>query len=315
MKSLRDLRVLASFFASLTLAVSLAFADTADQIEAKLKKEASHIVVGKVQTISVTRATGMGKERLEAITATILVSEVEKGDAAQPGKTIRVKYSRRTGPNTQKFLDVPVHDPVPKESDNVRIYLTNSLKVLQPNGFVLHPNSPNKVVKAKPVNQNRRRDQVRVASKPDNGENDNNQEEVSTPKTPIQDFPTRGGWKPGDEVRIKGTVRTLAGWKLRLVGNDSVRWEFEESKVSISSADGRLPDGLSKEFQLDTAPFKISASWELIRQNRQLRLYDLTVDGEAFDSELLFLVKKAGTIRINIGSGQYNSVPPKPDGD
>ena len=103
------------------------------------------------------------------------------------------------------------------------------------------------------------------------------------------------------------TASSLQGATLQLVNNNQVTWDFSKSKVTIASADSSLPPGLVAELLADgSAPSTIRASWELTDSNKQLRLFDLTIDGELDSARTVTLpIRRTGVNRIDVGRKQY----------
>ena len=106
------------------------------------------------------------------------------------------------------------------------------------------------------------------------------------------------------------------------VGNEDLTWRFDKSVVEISSGGDRLaPEVVSDVLSLggdalnavadhpwapaDLGVKAISASWELVDENRKIRLYDLEVDGDEFSGEIELPIMEAGDFHIDLGSQQY----------
>jgi hypothetical protein len=92
----------------------------------QLQKDATHIVVGTVQTISVSRGKE-GDYELMRYVAKITIRAVEKGKGIEPGQVIEVLYLSKAwlGNGTPPPGDLG-HRPMPKTQDFVRVYLTNA---------------------------------------------------------------------------------------------------------------------------------------------------------------------------------------------
>ena len=106
------------------------------------------------------------------------------------------------------------------------------------------------------------------------------------------------------------------------VGNEDLTWRFDKSVVEISSGGDRLAsevvsdvlslggDALNAVADHPWAPADlgvkaISASWELVDENRKIRLYDIEVDGDEFSGEIELPIMEAGDLHLNLGSQQY----------
>ncbi|MEM7314609.1 MAG: hypothetical protein AAF497_15795, partial [Planctomycetota bacterium] len=59
----------------------------------------------------------------------------------------------------------------------------------------------------------------------------------------------------------------------------------------------------------DSEPSTITASWELSEENTHLQLFDLNVDGVQVVRRVSLPIERAGPIRLNLGSQQYNVFP------
>lgn len=114
--------------ATLLVAVSAntaVFAAKAITPRAQLEKEAMHIVVGKVRSITST-ANQNAQYATTNYAAVIAISGVEKGDGLKPGDIVEVRYVSRAwrGSGSPPPFDSG-HSPRPKENDTVRAYLVN----------------------------------------------------------------------------------------------------------------------------------------------------------------------------------------------
>ncbi len=106
------------------------------------------------------------------------------------------------------------------------------------------------------------------------------------------------------------------------VGNEDLTWRFDKSVVEISSGGDRLAsevvsdvlslggDALNAVADHPWAPADlgvkaISASWELVGENRKIRLYDMEVDGDEFSGEIELPIMEAGDLHLDLGSQQY----------
>jgi hypothetical protein len=92
----------------------------------RLEKDATHIVVGKVQSISSTHKVG-GSYRLTYYVADILIDRVEKGESLKSGEVVQARYLSRAwvGTGTPPPNDSG-HYPTAKQDDYVRVYLVNN---------------------------------------------------------------------------------------------------------------------------------------------------------------------------------------------
>ncbi len=93
--------------------------------KAQLEKAATHIVVGKVGSISSTTNLH-GQYATTTYTANIAIDRVEKGEGVKPGDVVEVRYLatgwRGSGPPPPFDSG---HSPRPKQNDTVRAYLVN----------------------------------------------------------------------------------------------------------------------------------------------------------------------------------------------
>ncbi len=93
--------------------------------KAQLEKAATHVVVGKVGSISST--TNLDAQyATTTYTAQIVINRVEKGDGLKPGDVVEVRYLTRgwQGSGSPPPFDSG-HSPRPKQNDAVRAYLVN----------------------------------------------------------------------------------------------------------------------------------------------------------------------------------------------
>lgn len=114
-------------------------AEVPNQSVESLKKNASHIVVGKVTVIR-DRTINSGDYEETESTAEITVATVEKGDGISTGDGIQAQYWRKRW--IGKGSPPPGsngHRGIPKKNDKVRVYLTKvkgrGYDVQFPNGF------------------------------------------------------------------------------------------------------------------------------------------------------------------------------------
>jgi hypothetical protein len=101
------------------------FAAKALTPKAQLEKAATHVVVGKVRSISFT--TNLDARFLTTTYAAVIaISDVEKGERLKPGDIVEVRYISRAwrGSDSPPPFDSG-HSPRPKENDTVRAYLVN----------------------------------------------------------------------------------------------------------------------------------------------------------------------------------------------
>ena len=106
-------------------ATTAAFAAKALTPKAQLEKAATHIVVGKVRSITST-TNQAAQYATTTYAAVIAISNVEKGDGLTPGDVVEVRYVTRAwrGSGSPPPFDLG-HSPRPKENDTVRAYLVN----------------------------------------------------------------------------------------------------------------------------------------------------------------------------------------------
>jgi hypothetical protein len=134
--------VLSAFVA---VAPTITLAAKAPLSPEELKKEATHIVTGKVvevtsktQKSKVEKAWGIHRDRV--FTITVRLSDVVKGADVQKGEQMEVEAwqpSKRIPP----LSGLQGHGAIPKRGDTVALYLKgkngNAFKPLLPNGIVI----------------------------------------------------------------------------------------------------------------------------------------------------------------------------------
>jgi hypothetical protein len=112
--------LLLAIFASTTV-----FAAKALTPKAQLEKAATHIVVGKVGSISST-TNEAAQYATTTFTAKIIIDRVEKGEGLKAGDIVQVRYHtqgwRGSGPPPPFDSG---HSPRSKQNDTVRAYLVN----------------------------------------------------------------------------------------------------------------------------------------------------------------------------------------------
>ena len=91
----------------------------------QLEKEATHIVVGKVRSISSTQQV-KGEWGFTNYVAEIAIDKVEKGEGLKAGDDVQVRYYSQgwRGSGSPPPFDSG-HSPRPKQDDSVRVYLVN----------------------------------------------------------------------------------------------------------------------------------------------------------------------------------------------
>jgi hypothetical protein len=114
--------------ATLLVAVSVAtavFAAKALTPKAQLEKAATHVVVGKVRSITSTASLD-AQYATTTYSARIAIDRVEKGEGLKPGDVVEVRYLTRgwRGSGSPPPFDSG-HSPRPKQNDTVRAYLVN----------------------------------------------------------------------------------------------------------------------------------------------------------------------------------------------
>jgi hypothetical protein len=91
----------------------------------QLEKDATHIIVGRVQSISSTTQR-YGKYDIANYVAAIVVAELEKGVGLKAGDIIHARYKWTTWLSSgSRPVGDPGHWPTPHEGDAVRVYLVN----------------------------------------------------------------------------------------------------------------------------------------------------------------------------------------------
>jgi hypothetical protein len=120
----------------------------------KLRREATHIVVGRVVRVYSAPERAVGKQRMVRLVAEVTVQEVEKGESVRPGDTIFARYWRAEWLGTPEEAPPDATTsiaPAPRAGDRVRAYLGldrenglgkdsgRGLNVLFPNGFQILP--------------------------------------------------------------------------------------------------------------------------------------------------------------------------------
>lgn len=126
-----------------------------------------------------------------------------------------------------------------------------------------------------------------------------------------------GGYQVVDPSRLTSSTHQWCQ-----VGNEGLTLRFDKSMVEISSGGDRLAsevvsdvlslggDALNAVADHPWAPADlgvkaISASWELVDENRKIRLYDIEVDGDKFSGEIELPIMEAGDFHLDLGSQQY----------
>jgi hypothetical protein len=114
--------------ATLLVAVSAntaVFAAKAITPKAQLEKEATHIVVGKVRSISSSQQL-KSQWAFTNYVAEIVIDKVEKGEGLKAGDVAQVRYHSQgwRGSGSPPPYDSG-HSPIPKQDDSVRVYLVN----------------------------------------------------------------------------------------------------------------------------------------------------------------------------------------------
>jgi hypothetical protein len=108
------------------LAASTAFAAKPITSPDQMQKAATHIIVGKVLSISSTKSQ-QGDFATTNYVAEIAIDRVEKGDGLKPGGVVPVRYVAIgwVGGGPPPPFDSG-HSPIPKPGDGVRAYLVNT---------------------------------------------------------------------------------------------------------------------------------------------------------------------------------------------
>jgi hypothetical protein len=101
------------------------FAAKAYTTKAQLEKAATHIVVGKVRSISITQHVD-AQWAFTNYVAAITIDRVEKGEGLKAGDIVQVRYHSQgwRGSGSPPPYDSG-HSPTPKQDDTVRAYLVN----------------------------------------------------------------------------------------------------------------------------------------------------------------------------------------------
>ena len=106
------------------------------------------------------------------------------------------------------------------------------------------------------------------------------------------------------------------------VGNEELSWRFSDSSVEISSSGEPLPAEIVSEVlsiagemlnalgdhwlaPADAKVRKITASWELVDEDRKIRLFDMKVDGTSSSSEIELPIAELGESQLSIGAHKY----------
>jgi hypothetical protein len=117
-----------TFAGILLLAVfakSAVFAAKALTPKAQLEKAATHIVVGKVRSITCTTHVD-AQFATTTYVAEIAINRVEKGEGPKAGDMVQVRYlSRAWQASAPRPPFASGHSPTPKQDDSVRAYLVN----------------------------------------------------------------------------------------------------------------------------------------------------------------------------------------------
>jgi hypothetical protein len=115
-----------------------------------LKKESTHIAVGKVTEIYFSEPEKNGESSIRRIVAQIKIEKVEKGTGPVEGELVYARYweSQWQGKGSFPPPDATMHfSPAPKVGDQIRVYLGKNVEngmgkqtdggynVLLPNGF------------------------------------------------------------------------------------------------------------------------------------------------------------------------------------
>ena len=107
------------------LAADIAHAAKAWTPKPQLEKAATHILVGKVRSVSSSTNT-MSRYEVTSYIAEIGVDAVEKGSGLKPGDVVRVRYTSNAwlGPGPPPPHDSG-HRQRPRKDDYIRVYLVN----------------------------------------------------------------------------------------------------------------------------------------------------------------------------------------------
>ena len=101
---------------------SAAYAWKAATPKAKLEKDATHIVVGKVRYISSSKTVAPQFETTNYV-AEIVVDRIEKGQGLNAGDVVHARYHWTE--SRTPYVGDPGHRPRPNKDDSVRVYLVN----------------------------------------------------------------------------------------------------------------------------------------------------------------------------------------------
>jgi hypothetical protein len=120
-------------------------AEVPDQSLEDLKKQATHIVTGKVEKVTETSTKSANTEDIKG-ECEVTVSTCEKGEGIETGKVVKARYER--SPWIGKGPTPPRSEGqrgIPKKGEAVRVYLSKAkdggYDALFPNGFEqLKPN-------------------------------------------------------------------------------------------------------------------------------------------------------------------------------
>ncbi len=122
---MKTMRILFGTFSLVMFAISAAYAAKPETSKKQLEKDATHIIVGKVQTISQVTER-VDDYDITHYVAEIPIDKVEKGDSLKVGDIVHARYLRKVW----RGSSVPPpgdsgHWPIPKKDDSVRACLTN----------------------------------------------------------------------------------------------------------------------------------------------------------------------------------------------
>jgi hypothetical protein len=109
-------------FLLVILTASVAYAWKAATPKAKLEKDATHIVVGKVRSISFGKIVRPQFEITNYV-AEIVVDRIEKGQGLKAGDVVHVRYHWTV--SRIPYVGDPGHRPRPNKDDSARVYLVN----------------------------------------------------------------------------------------------------------------------------------------------------------------------------------------------
>src|SRR5262245_54621899 len=104
------------------LTASAAFGLKAATPKAKLEKDATHIVVGKVRSISFSKIVFSQSETTNYV-AEIVIDRIEKGQGLKAGDVVHARYHWTE--SRTPYVGDPGHRPRPNKDDSVRAYLVN----------------------------------------------------------------------------------------------------------------------------------------------------------------------------------------------